>query len=98
MKTVNPTAPVIQKRESPHPLLNYLLLRGAEGIRTPDPLHAMQVLCRAELQPHEPVLYQTDSRSKSLTESRCSTFGQGTTSALERTSCFLSPHAPNMTG
>ena len=27
-------------------------MSGAEGIRTPDPLTASQVLCQAELQPH----------------------------------------------
>ena len=33
---------------------------GAEGIRTPDPLTASQVLCQAELQPlEEPGVYQT---------------------------------------
>jgi hypothetical protein len=37
----------------PQLLLRFLSfsLRGAEGIRTPDPLTASQVLCQAELQP-----------------------------------------------
>ena len=39
---------------------NGCLSGGAEGIRTPDPLTASQVLCQAELQPPEDAgVYQT---------------------------------------
>jgi hypothetical protein len=39
-------------------------LRGAEGIRTPDPLTASQVLCQAELQPRSEAKVYQESTSE----------------------------------
>ena len=45
------SAPVMVFQEEPETVATTAFPGGAEGIRTPDPLTASQVLCRTELQP-----------------------------------------------